>query len=187
MSPSFISRVAQELPNAEITFDKFHVIKLLNDGVDNVRRQEVKDNKDPKGTRYLWLKNRTNLTEKQSTTFDSLSKLNLKISRAYQLKINFQEFYSLPDRESGEAYLKRWYYWATHSRIGPMIEVVKTIKRHWDGVLNWFNSNLTYAFLEGMNSLIQAAKSRARGYRSNRNFIAMAYQIGAKLDFELPT
>ena len=68
-----------------------------------------------------------------------------------------------------------------------MIEVAKTIKRHWDGVLNWFNSNLTNALLEGMNSLIQAAKSRARGYRSNRNFIAMAYLIGAKLDFELPT
>ena len=81
MSPSFISGVAQELPNAEITFDKFHVIKLLNDGVDNVRRQEVKDNKDPKGTRYLWLKNRTNLTEKQSTTFDSLSKLNVNAPR----------------------------------------------------------------------------------------------------------
>ncbi|MBA1443417.1 MAG: ISL3 family transposase [Gammaproteobacteria bacterium] len=187
MSPSFISGVTQELPNAEITFDKFHVIKLLNEGVDDVRRQEVKDNEDLKGTRYLWLKNRTNLTEKQSTAFDSLSKLNLRTSRAYQLKINFQEFYSLPDRESGEAYLKRWYYWATHSRLDPMIKAAKTIKRHWDGVLNWFDSHLTNALLEGMNSLIQAAKSRARGYRSNRNFIAMAYLIGAKLDFELPT
>ena len=78
-------------------------------------------------------------------------------------------------------------YWATHSRIGPMIAVAKAIKQHWDSVLNWFNSNLTNAFLEGINSLIQAAKSRAKGYRSNRNFIAMAYLIGAKLDFELPT
>jgi len=187
MSPSFISGVTQELPNAEITFDKFHVIKLLNEGVDDVRRQEVKTNEALRSTRYLWLKNRTNLTKKQSTAFDSLSKMNLRTSRAYQLKINFQEFYSLVDRESGEAYLKRWYYWATHSRLEPMIKVAKTIKRHWDGILNWFDSHLTNALLEGMNSLIQAAKSRARGYRSNRNFIAMAYLIGAKLNFELPT
>jgi len=68
-----------------------------------------------------------------------------------------------------------------------MIKAAKTIKRHWDGVLNWFDSHLTNALLEGMNSLIQAAKSRARGYRSNRNFIAIAYLIGAKLEFDLPT
>jgi transposase len=187
MSPSFISGVTHELPNAEITFDKFHVVKLLNEGVDEVRRQEVNDNDILKNTRYIWLKNRTNLTECQSTTFESLSKMNLKTSRAYQLKINFQDFYSLPNRESAEAYLKRWYYWATHSRLEPMIKAAKTIKRHWDGVLNGFDSQLTNALLEGMNSLIQAAKSRARGYRSNRNFIAMAHLIGAKLDFELPT
>ena len=128
-----------------------------------------------------------NLTEKQEAKFDALSKMNLKTSRAYQIKLNFQEFYSLPDRESGETYLKRWYYWATHSRLEPMIEAARTIKRHWDGVLSWFDNHLTNALLEGMNSLIQAAKSRARGYRSHRNFIAMAYLIGAKLVFDLPT
>ncbi|MDA3869711.1 MAG: ISL3 family transposase [Gammaproteobacteria bacterium] len=187
MSPAFISGVAKEMPKADITFDKFHVIKLLNEGVDEVRRKEVKENEVLKGTRYLWLKNKVNLTQKQHGTFDGLSELNLKTSRAYHLKINFQEFYNCPDRESGEACLNRWYYWATHSRIAPMIKVAKTIKRHWDGVLSWFDSHLTNALLEGMNSLIQAAKSRARGYRSNRNFIAMAYLIGAKLEFELPT
>ena len=187
MSSAFISGVAKELPKAEITFDKFHVVKLLNEGVDEVRRKEVKENEILKGTRYLWLKNKANLTQKQHGTFDGLSELNLKTSRAYHLKINFQEFYNCPDRKSGEAYLNRWYYWATHSRIAPMIKVAKTIKRHWDGVLSWFDSHLTNALLEGMNSLIQAAKSRARGYRSKRNFIAMAYLIGAKLEFELPT
>lgn len=187
MSPAFISGVTQELPEAEITFDKFHVIKLLNEGVDDVRREEVKENEILKNTRYLWLKNSANLTENQSTLFEDLSKLNLKTSRAYQIKTNFQEFYTLPNREAGEAYLNRWYYWATHSRLEPMIKAAKTIKRHWDGVLSWFDSHLTNALLEGLNSLIQAAKSRARGYRSNRNFIAMAYLIGAKLEFNLPT
>ncbi len=182
-----ISGVKQERPEAEITFDKFHVIKLLNDGVDNVRREEVKENEILKNTRYIWLKNSSNLTKKQGATFDSLSQLNLKTLRVYHLKTNFQAFYSLPDREAGEAYLNKWYYWATHSRLEPMIKVAKTIKRHWDGILSWFDSHLTNALLEGLNSLVQAAKSRARGYRGNRNFIAMAYLIGAKLKFDLPT
>ena len=187
MSPAFISGVTKQLPKAEITFDKFHVVKLLNEGVDEVRRAEVKENEILKSTRYLWLKNRENLTAKQSNQFDDLSQLNLKTTRAYQIKTNFQEFYSMPDRETGEAYLKKWYFWVTHSRLEPMIKAAKTIKRHWDGVLNWFDSHLTNALLEGMNSLIQAAKSRARGYRSSRNFIAIAYLIGAKLEFDLPT
>jgi len=64
----------------------------------------------------------------------------------------------MPDRDTGEMYLKRWYFWATHSRIDPMIKAAKTIKRHWEGVLSWFDSHLTNALLEGMNSLIQAAE-----------------------------
>lgn len=187
MSPAFIGGVAQELPEAELTFDKFHVIKLINEGVDEVRRQEVKEEDILKNTRYLWLKNRVNLTKGQEFKFEPLSKLNLKTARAYQIKLNFQAFYSLADRELGEVHLQRWYYWATHSRLAPMIKAAKTIKRHWDGVLGWFDSYLTNALLEGMNSLIQAAKSRARGYRSSRNFIVMAYLIGAKLKFKLPT
>jgi transposase len=68
-----------------------------------------------------------------------------------------------------------------------MIKAAQTIKAHWDGVLNWFESHLTTGLLEGINSLLQAAKARARGYRSDRNFITMAYLIAGKLDFRLPT
>ncbi|VAX00006.1 hypothetical protein MNBD_GAMMA20-1826 [hydrothermal vent metagenome] len=94
MSPAFISGVMNELPKAEIIFDKFHVVKLLNEGVDKVRREEVKDNEILKSTRYLWLKNRMNLTEKQEAKFDAFSKMNLKTSWAYQINLNVQEFYS---------------------------------------------------------------------------------------------
>ncbi len=68
-----------------------------------------------------------------------------------------------------------------------MVKVAKTIKAHWEGVLNWFESKMTTGFLEGLNSLVQAAKSRARGYRTSRNLMAMAYLIGGKLHFNLPT
>ncbi|WP_287797608.1 ISL3 family transposase [Idiomarina sp.] len=187
MSPAFISGIEEYLPNADITFDKFHIVKIINEGVDAARREEVGDNAVLKNTRYLWLKNEINLTDKQKSTIENVSKLNLKITRAYQIRLNFQELFSQPDRASGEAFLNKWYFWATHSRLEPMIKAARTIKAHWDGVLNWFDSHLTTGFIEGMNGLIQAAKSRARGYRSDRNFIAIAYLLGAKLEFNLPT
>ena len=86
------------------------------------------------------------------------------------------------DLETAEAMLKWWYFWATHSRIGPMIKAAKTIKQHWSGVLRWFTSRISNGALEGINSLIQAAKAKARGYRTTRNLITMAYLIAGKLD-----
>jgi len=187
MSPSFISGIQEYFPNADITFDKFHIVKIINEGVDAVRREEVAENEVLKKTRYHWLKNAVNLTDKQRGTIEDISKLNLKTSRAYQIRLNFQELFTQPDRASGEAFLNKWYYWATHSQLAPMVKAARTIKAHWCGVLNWFDSHLTTGFIEGMNGLIQAAKSKARGYRSDKNFIAIAYLLGAKLEFNLPT
>ncbi|MBF0417976.1 MAG: transposase [Magnetococcales bacterium] len=82
---------------------------------------------------------------------------------------------------------KKWYFGATHSRLPPMVAAAKTIKTLWEGVLNWFHSGLTAGLVEGFNSLLQPAKVRARGYRSDTNFITMAYLIGGKLNFTLPT
>ena len=187
MSPAFISGVKKQFPNAQITFDRFHVTKLLNDAVDEVRRDEVKYRKELKKTRYDWLKNPENLTAKQKERLSRLSQKNLKTARAYHIRLNFQEFFAQPNRETGEVFLKRWYFWATHSRLPPMIKAAKTIKQHWEGVLNWFDGHITNAILAGMNSLVQAAKSRARGYRTKRNMITIAYLIGGRLEFDLPT
>ncbi|BAS26336.1 hypothetical protein LIP_0479 [Limnochorda pilosa] len=101
------------------------------------------------------------------------------------MKLSLQDFFEQPDRATEEAFLKRWYFWATHSRLEPMIRVAKTIRQHQEGVLAWFEHRLTNAMLEGMNSLLQAAKARARGYRSDANFLAMAYLNAGKLQFQL--
>lgn len=187
MSPAFIAGVKEHFPEASITFDRFHIMKIMGDAVDEVRRQESKDTDVLKRTRYLWLKNPSNLTPRQRQMMETLTHHNLKTGRAYQIRLTLQELFTQPSREAGEAFLKRWYFWATHSRLQPVIEAAKTIKRHWHGILNWFDSGLTTGFLEGINSLIQAAKARARGYRTSKNIIAMAYLIAGKLDFELPT
>ena len=140
MSAAFIKGTAAHLPNANITFDKFHAVKIINDAVDLVRRAEQKDRPELKKTRYIWLKNKCNLSEAQLAALGGLTDLNLKTARAYQIRLTFQDLYAQPSREAAEAFLKKWYFWATHSRLKPVIEAAGTIKRHWDGILRWFDS-----------------------------------------------
>ena len=188
MSPAFISGVEKQFPGAQITFDKFHIMKIINEAVDEVRRQEQKERPELARTRYIWLKNPGNLKLSQVKTLKDLTlkNLNLKTSRAYHIRLNFQELFSQPPHMA-EAFLKKWFFWATHSRLEPIKQAAYTIKRHWNGVLRWFQSNINNGILEGINSLIQAAKAKARGYRTTRNLTAMIYLIGGKLDFNLPT
>jgi transposase len=116
MSPAFIKGTAEHLPQAEITFDKFHTVKIVNDAVDEVRREEQKGRPELKRTRYAWLKNESSLSTGQRQTIDSLARSNLKTARAYQIRLTFQEFYHQPSRQDAESFLKKWYFWATHSR-----------------------------------------------------------------------
>ncbi len=187
MSQAFIKGATEHLPQAEITFDKFHAVAIVNDAVDKVRRAEQKCRPELKNTRYVWLKNTTNLTGPQAETLHGLSSSNLKTARAYRIRLAFQDLYSQPSREDAQAYLKKWYFWATHSRLPPIIEAAKTIKRHWDGVLRWFDTKIANGFMEAINSLVQAAKAKARGYRSTRNLKAIIYLIAGKLELQLPT
>jgi len=105
MSPAFIAGVTQSLPNAQITFDKFHVVRLINDAVDVVRRTEQKSRAELKKSRYLWLKNPQNLSTRQRTQLDNLAAANLKTSRAYRIRLAFQELYLQPAKNA-EAFLK---------------------------------------------------------------------------------
>jgi len=187
LSPAFIAGVQKHLPQAAITFDRFHVTQLMNKAVDEVRRQEVRENRVLKRTRYLWLKNPDKLSVQQTEQMKGLAKENLKTGRAYAIRLALQDFFEQENRDSGEAHLKRWYFWATHSRLEPVIKAAKTIKSHWEGIVSWFDSHITNGILEGTNSLIQAAKAKARGYRSHRNLITMAYLIAGDLKYDLPT
>lgn len=187
MSPAFIKGTAEHLPDATVTFDKFHAVKLVNDAVDRVRRAEQKTTPALKKTRYIWLKNQENLSADQRDTLGGLAGRNLKTARAYQIRLTFQELYDQPAREAAERFFKKWYFWATHSRLDPMIQAARTIKRHRDGILRWFDSRIANGILEGINSLAQAAKAKARGYRSTRNFKAIIYLIAGKLPLDLPT
>ena len=187
MSPAFNKGVGENLPKAAITFDKFHAVKIINEAVDQVRRAEQKTQPALlRGTRFIWLRNPANLSERQKATLDSLPTHHLKTARAYQIRLAFQDLYEQPSTQTATAFLKKWYFWATHCRLDPMIEAARTVKRHWHGILRWFDSRIANGLIEGINSLVQAAKAKARGYRSMRNLKAMVYLLAGKLDLRLP-
>lgn len=182
MSAGFLKGAARQFPDAGIVFDRFHVMKLVNDAVDEVRRGEQKERPELKRSRYVWLKNPANLTKKQTALLELLTpkKLGLKTARAYQIRLALQEFWALPPILA-ERFLKRWYFWATHSRLQPIVRVARTLKEHWEGVLHWSRIRISNGILEAINSLVQAAKAKARGYRTTRNLITMVYLTSGKL------
>jgi transposase len=186
MSPAFIKGINENLPNAEITFDKFHILKIINQAVDKVRRAEAKENDLLKNTRYIFLKNHKSLTKKQSEKLTelSISKLNLKSIKALHIRENFQEIYNAANQSDFEKLLNKWYFWATHSRLEPIKQAAYTIKNHWDGVLKWFESKINNGILESLNSIIQACKAKARGYKTTKNFKIIAYLVTGDLKFE---
>ena len=185
MSPAFIKGVKENLPNAEITFDKFHIMKLISKAVGDVRKAESKENPLVKGTKGIFDSNRENMSDRNLKKLDELEikSLNIKSVRAYHIRENFQEIYKADSKEMFTQLLEQWYSWARRCRLQPMKNVATTIKNHWDGIVKWFESNINNGILEGLNSLIQSAKSRARGYRTFKNYKAIIYLITGDLNF----
>ena len=183
MSEAFLKGTLEYLPKAEITFDRYHVRSHLSNAVDEVRREEVKHNRELlANTRYMWLKRPAKLTDRQRDLLDELLAQPLETVRAYTLSQQFDSFYELTDPDTAEEYLRRWIAEVDAAGLEPLQKFARMLEDHWDGVIRWHHSRISNGLLEGLNSLIQAAKRRARGYRSNRNFIAMIYLIVGKLN-----
>lgn len=179
------SEVVAATPGHEpqIVFDRYHVVAKANEAVDAVRRAESKTRPELKRTRYAWLKNDVNLTAKQREQLTWLTRpsMNLKTARAARWRDDFNGFYDQPTPAVAQAYLRRWCYGAQRSRLEPIKEFVRTVQAHWDGIITWQQARLSNGLLEGTNSLIQAAKRRARGYRSKPKMITIIYLIAGKL------
>lgn len=181
MSQSFIKGLTENFPNISIIFDKFHVMKMMNEALNKVRRDEQKENNELLKTRMYWLKNRENLKEEEKSRLDTLLQMNLKTSRTYRLKLDLQELWKMSDPKAAQQFLKRWFWRATHSRIKIIQEFGWTIKRHWDGILNIVGSRISNGVLEAMNGSVQTLKREARGYRNTENFITMIFLRLGKL------
>jgi transposase len=184
MSPAFISGCADRLPDAAVTFDKFHVMKEVNKAMDELRKLERKGNDLLKGHKYTFLKNK--LTSKTEAERDLLLETYPKLGEGYRLKQLFGDFWDIQDKEEAEGYLAFWCDMAEDSKIFSFQKAAATIKAHWSGIVNYIESRVNNGILEGLNSKIQLAKKRARGYRDPANFINMIYFTCGKLNFNYP-
>jgi len=184
MSPAFISGCVNYLPNASITFDKFHVMKEVNKAMDELRKLERKGNNLLKGHKYTFLKNK--LSPKIREERDFLLEMYPKLGEGYRFVQLFKEFWNIRDKEEAEGYLAFWCDIVTESKIFSFIKVVNTIKSHWSGIINYIESKINNGILESLNSKIQLSKKRARGYRNINNFINMIYFTCGKLKFNYP-
>lgn len=183
----FIQAARKEVPGAEIVHDKFHVSKYLGEAVDRVRRAEHKElmsrgDETLKGTRQLWLYNPQNFREEQAEAFGVLKELQLKVARAWAAKELFSRFWDYQSEGWARRFFKGWYGWVSRSRLQPVIEVARMLKRHLDNLVTYLRHRITNAVTEGLNSKIQSLKSAARGFRNFQNYRIRILFFCGKLD-----
>ena len=186
MGAAFEAGIKENFPNAAITFDKFHVIKLANEAVDEVRRQEAKDNFQIKGRRYIFLKNVDNLTLEEKEALSRLEAQNLDTTQAMQIRMNLQQLFKM-EAKTARRFLDRWQAWVKVSDLGPMKKLAKTIMAKADGILRAIETGLSNGLMEAINGNVQAAKRKAKGYRSKRNLKTIVYLIAGDVLAKLPT
>ena len=186
MSPAFISGVSKNFPQASIVFDRFHVTKMLNEAVDKVRNGEARLHRAIKGHKYTFLKHNRNLSAEKLKTKYELMDAYPALGEVVRLRELFNDYWEFSDVEQAAAFLSYWCDIAQDSKIQPIIKFSNTIKAHWSGIINYVQRKISNGILEGINSKIQLAKRRARGYRNKTNFINMIYFIAGKLKFDYP-
>lgn len=182
----YIAATKNCVPEAEkkIVFDRYHATTQVTKAVDKVRRQEHKalsadGDSRLKGTKYLWLRNEENIPAWRRAEFDAIKKADLKTGRAWAIKESLRAFWSYLSPAWALKYFKAWYFWATHSRLQPMIAAAKTLKRHLANIMTYFKHRITNATSEGINSKIQTVKLMACGYRNREHYrLAIYFHCG---------
>jgi len=177
MWPAFVRATREAIPNADekIVFDRFHIMGKVGEAVDKVRRREhfalLRDGKNTlTGTKYQWLYAQENVPEKHRDSFAVLQNMNLKTARAWAMKEQIRLLWSYQSVGWAKRFFSKWYFWATHSRLPPMIEAAQTLRRHIEGILNYCRHGITNATAEGVNSKVQKIITQARGFRNENNF-----------------
>lgn len=185
MSPAFIKGVSENLPNARITFDKFHVIKHASEAIDNMRRIEQRTDASLKGMRWKLLKSYDNLRREDRVEIDGLiSKLTVKrTARAWSYREQLREILDRKQINVVSTMLDQWCTNVMRSKVEPMKEVARMIRSHFDGIVAWSQTQQTNGFLEAINGLFQAAKRSARGYVSFTTIRTVIFLRLGDLDF----
>lgn len=182
MGPAFISGIHRVFPDASVTLDRFHLVALVSRALDQTRRAETKGQKDRKKTRWLWLKNPSKLRADEKSRFKEILDGDVfpLTGKAYSLKLAFQDLFRQSLEESRQAFYE-WVGMAFSSEVPAMVSAAVTLFNHASMVLQWFETRISTGLLEGLHSVLQATKDKARGYRNPENLIAMSYLLHGQL------
>ncbi len=193
MSPAYQKGVKETCRNAQVVFDKFHVVMNVNKAVDQVRRAEVRLGGPGvwdalHKSRWLWRKNPENLTEQESARLAGIDQKSLHTAKAYQMRLVLQDIYQSPTATVAQHRFRvwcRWVRWVARQQpknlLRAMVKVAEMVEKHLAGILAHWKWGVTNAFMEGLNSVFSATKRKARGYRSTTHMITMLYFVAGKL------
>jgi transposase len=187
MSPAFIKGVNEHFPEAVITFDKFHVIAHASKAVDETRRKEQRANGGLKGMRWMLLKDRDSLSDDETDELDALI-ADVAVSRTARAWIYREQLREILQRKQPNivrAALRHWITCVNRSKVDAMKKVAKMVGAHLEGIVAWARTRITNGFLEALTGVFQAAKRKARGFRSLRTIRTVIFMLAGKLDFSL--
>lgn len=187
----YLNSIRANVPDADkkIVFDKFHIAKHLNESIDRVRRQEHRalraaGDRRLVGTKHDWLRNQQSFSADAWRAFGPLRASTLKTARAWGIKELFMEFFAYRYEKPARAFFRRWYHWATHSRLVPVIKIAKMLKGRFENIITYLKRPITNAIAESLNAKIQWAKYTARGFRNTANLITAIYFHCGGLDLK---
>ena len=191
MSKVYLPAIEKNFPKAEIIIDKFHVKKVLIDALDKVRKAEQKSVQNNKRDlfqgRRLFMIPEAKLSDEQAVKLAEMSKRYPQTGRAYRIIAGLDDFYSCRTVKEAEAAFDSLYSWMRRCRLKPMKDAAEALMRHRDRILLYFKNRLTNAICEGINSMIQAAKRKARGYHTFEGYSSMIYLVAGKLQLAVPS
>ena len=184
MSPAFINGVTGQLPNARITFDKFHVVAHASAAVDKMRRLEQRTDPSLKGLRWTLLKDRSRLSDEGRADLDALiaGAATKRTARAWLYREHLRDILDRKQVNVVTAMLKTWCANVLRSKVAPMWDVAKMVRAHFDGIVAWTQTRQTNGFIEALNGLFQAAKRKARGYKRFATMRTVLFLIAGRLD-----
>lgn len=176
MSAAYWSAVVENLPEAALVFDKFHIVKLMNERLDDLRRQMVREAEGPlklkiKGTRFLLLRNPDHLKAEHIPKLDEALRFNEPLLLGWYLKEELRELWNQTSRKQMETFLKDWCDKAIQTGIGQMLKMAKTLRTHLSGILAYAGHPITSAKLEGINNKIKTLTKRSYGFHDENFFI----------------
>ena len=181
MARAYLGAIKEFCPNAKLVIDKFHIVKALNEAIDQLRKEQWRnlhgeDKKKFRGLRWLLFRHSSHRSKSETRTLNELKKSNRRIHRAWVLKDEFEAFWDYLYKGSAKSFLKGWIT-AARSRLGPLKKFANTLENHMENILTYIGTGITNAVSEGVNRVIRFVKNRASGYRSFLAFTDIVYLV----------